>query len=364
MASTTTPSSTLMNFEPTEFSPIRWKSGHLELLDQRLLPHQVSWLSFHDASTVAQAITDMVVRGAPAIGITAAYGVVLSALAHQTALTPEHLQPITADIALLAKSRPTAINLMWALNRMERCLLNAVSEHSSSDAILATVMEEAILIHQQDIQFCHSIGAHGASLLSPNSTVYTHCNAGALATGGHGTALGVIRTAFAQHKISRVFAGETRPWLQGARLTSWELQQAGIPTLLVTEGAAGHTLKQHAVDWLIVGADRIAADGSVANKVGTYNLAILAQHHGCKVMVAAPSSTFDLTITQGEAIPIEQRAEQEVTQYQGTQIAPEGVSAVNPSFDVTPPSLIDAIVTERGIIERPNRDKIAAHFQQ
>lgn len=362
MAKTNSLPSSLMNFEPQEFSPIRWNNGALELLDQRLLPHQIHWVSYQDAPSVAQAITDMVVRGAPAIGITAAYGVALSAMAHRGTLSSEDLTPIMADITLLSNSRPTAINLMWALDHMKLCLLKAVAEHTAIDAIVTALIEEAISIHQQDIHFCHSIGDHGADLLSPNSTVYTHCNAGALATGGHGTALGVIRSAFAQDKISQVFAGETRPWLQGARLTSWELQQAGIPVRLVTEGAAGHTLKHNSVDWLIVGADRIAADGSVANKVGTYNLAILARHHNCKVMVAAPSSTFDLTIHQGDDIPIEQRADQEVTHYQDIPIAPEGVSALNPSFDVTPADLIDAIVTEHGVIERPNREKIAAHF--
>lgn len=347
------------SFIPEEFSPIRWSQSGLELLDQRKLPAQTEWLRFNTAPDVAKAIHDMVVRGAPAIGITAAYGVALSAIEHQQALGRGDTTAINQDIEQLAESRPTAINLMWALNRMKTIL--AAQPNAQ---VIPALVAEAIKIHQQDIEFCHSIGRHGASLIEPQSTVYTHCNAGALATGGHGTALGVIRTAFSQNKIAQVFAGETRPWLQGARLTSWELQQAGIPTRLVTEGAAGHTLKNNEVQWVIVGADRIAADGSVANKVGTYNLAILARHHHCKVMVAAPSSTFDLTIHSGEDIPIEQRAEEEVTQLQGIQIAPEGISALNPSFDVTPPELIDAIVTEQGIIEQPDAEKIRRHFQR
>ncbi len=365
---TKTSENTLSHFIPNEFSPIRWQNNTLELLDQRLLPQQMTWLGFQDAPSVATAIRDMVVRGAPAIGITAAYAVALSAIQHkqslnqpsqnQQSLSQEVIRVIEADIALLAESRPTAINLKWALDRM-----NAVLQASSADTVLENLIREAIEIHQQDIDFCHRIGAHGAKLIEAGSTLYTHCNAGALATGGHGTALGVIRTAFSQQKVAQVFAGETRPWMQGARLTSWELHQADIPVKLVTEGAAGHTMKQHQVNWLIVGADRIAADGSVANKIGTYNLAILARHHRCKVMVAAPSSTFDLTILNGDDIPIEQRPETEVTHLQSTPMAPNGVSALNPSFDVTPPDLVDAIVTELGVIHQPTREKIEQHFR-
>lgn len=357
MSSTACLHDSLANFTPTEFSPIRWRNSQLELLDQRQLPHQVEWLSYADANDVAQAITDMVVRGAPAIGITAAYGVVLSILKHQDALISGSTNNLKSDIQALAKSRPTAINLHWALDRM-----SALIDTTEPQQLVSRLAEEAIAIHQQDIDFCHQIGQHGASLISEGSQVYTHCNAGALATGGHGTALGVIRTAFAQNKISQVYAGETRPWFQGARLTSWELLEEGIPTFLVTEGAAGHTLKQNKVDWVIVGSDRIAADGSVANKIGTYNLAILARHHGCKVMVAAPSSTFDLSIQNGNDIPIEQRPTDEVTHYKQSAIASDGVKAINPSFDVTPPELVDVIVTERGIIHNPSTETIQAHF--
>ncbi len=348
----------LTTYLPEEFSPIRWTNNQLKLLDQRILPLDITWLTYSSAETVAQAITDMVVRGAPAIGITAAYGVVLSAIEHNRSILDGDYSAVMKDINILAQSRPTAINLFWALEQMEQVL-----KTSESADTIERLIQAAIEIHQQDIQFCHQIGDHGAGLLSPNSTVYTHCNAGALATGGHGTALGVIRTAFKKDKIKQVFAGETRPWLQGARLTSWELTQAGIPATLVTEGAAGHTMKSNPVDWVIVGADRISADGSAANKIGTYNLAVLAKFHGCKVMVAAPSSTFDMTIDSGLDIPIEQRPFTEVTQYKDHQIAPTDVIASNPSFDVTPPELIDAIVTEKGVILSPTKEKLLAHFQ-
>jgi len=358
MSSTALLNDSLANFTPDEFSPIRWRNGQLELLDQRQLPHRVEWLRYSNTCEVAQAITDMVVRGAPAIGITAAYGVVLSLINHQNALISGNNNSLQQDIQALAQSRPTAINLHWALDRM-----SALIERTEPEQLVSRLAKEAIAIHQQDIDFCHRIGQHGASLILEGSRVYTHCNAGALATGGHGTALGVIRTAFAQNKIAQVYAGETRPWFQGARLTSWELLEEGIPTFLVTEGAAGHTLKQNNVDWVIVGSDRIAADGSVANKIGTYNLAILARHHGCKVMVAAPSSTFDLSIQNGADIPIEQRPTEEVTHYKESAISASGVTAINPSFDVTPPDLVDVIVTERGIIHNPSTETIKAHFE-
>jgi methylthioribose-1-phosphate isomerase len=351
------------SFIPEEFSPIRWEAGQLQLLDQRILPHQQQWLSYDNATDVANAITDMVVRGAPAIGITAAYGVVLSALHHVESLASGDATGLQQDVKTLAASRPTAINLHWALQRMSKRLTKLNQTNQNIATVIQQLQQEAIAIHQQDINFCHQIGLHGASLITPESTLYTHCNAGALATGGHGTALGVIRTAHQQQKVAQVFAGETRPWMQGARLTSWELTQANIPTQLVTEGAAGYTMKNKNVDWLIVGADRISADGSAANKIGTYNLAILAKHHGCKVMVAAPSSTFDLTIEDGQHIPIEQRPTSEITHYKDIQIAPDCVEAFNPSFDVTPPELIDAIVTERGIIEQPTASKVAQHFK-
>lgn len=308
---------------------IRWHGDYLELLDQRLLPHQQQWLRYDNAAAIAQAIKDMVVRGAPAIGIAAAYGYALDAIAQRDLNTAYNL---------LAASRPTAVNLFWALERMQK-LGTANAEQ---------LVNEAIKIHQEDIAANLAIAKLGASLLPDDAVVYTHCNTGALATGGHGTALGVIRTGFQQGKIKHVYAGETRPWLQGARLTAWELQQEGIPATLVGDSAAAQLFRQEKVNWVIVGADRIAANGDTANKIGTYSLAVLAKHHGVKVMVVAPSSSFDLSIATGADIAIEQRPMTEVTEFRGQPVAPLGFPALNPSFDVTPYELIDAIVSEQG----------------
>jgi methylthioribose-1-phosphate isomerase len=345
------------DFIPTGFSPIKWQDNQLWLLDQRLLPQQETWINYQAPEQVANAITDMVVRGAPAIGITAAYGMLLSAMQSPADNAYQH-----AMLEKLSQSRPTAINLNWALAQV-----NDQLQEVNSDSLIEKLYALATQIHQQDIDNCQAMAKHGAEVIARTGTknkVYTHCNAGALATGGHGTALGVIRTAYAQGCIEHVFAGETRPWFQGARLTCWEMAREGIPTTLVTEGAAGHTMRQETPNWVIVGADRITADGSVANKIGTYNLAILAKHHGCKVMVAAPSSTFDLSLTDGIHIPIEQRDAQEVTHFQSQPIAAQGINVANPSFDVTPAELIDVIVTEQGIIESPDTETIAQHFSR
>jgi methylthioribose-1-phosphate isomerase len=322
--------------------------NQLVLLDQRKLPHQADYLILDDYHAIARAITDMVVRGAPAIGITAAYGIAICA-----ARQPNELNNA---FTVLAESRPTAVNLFWALKRMQQ-----LADRISGSANFAEqLMAEAKAIHAQDIEFNKAMGDFGASLIQPGSTVYTHCNAGALATGGYGTALGVIRSAFTQGKIKQAYAGETRPWLQGARLTAWELMQENIPVKLSCEGASGQLFRKGEVHWVIVGADRITAAGHVANKIGTYNLAVLARHHGVKFMVAAPSSTFDLTLQHGAEIPIEDRPMHEVTSLNGQQIAPQGCEAINPSFDVTPPELIDAIVCEKGIILPPFNENIRA----
>ena len=316
----------------TAVTAIRWTNDALELLDQRLLPHQQLWHRYHSAIDVAQAIRDMVVRGAPAIGIAAAYGYALDALAQRDLSQAEHV---------LAASRPTAVNLFWALKRMSKVAENAHSAH--------TFVEEALRIHQEDVAANLAMARYGADLLPEAATLYTHCNTGALATGGHGTALGVIRTAFQQQKIKHVYAGETRPWLQGSRLTAWELQQEGIPSTLVGDSAAAHLFQRERIDWIIVGADRIAANGDTANKIGTYSLAVLAKHHGIKMMVVAPSSSFDLSLASGHDIHIEQRPAQELTEFHGQAVAPHHFPALNPSFDVTPYDLIDAIVTEKGL---------------
>lgn len=324
--------------------PIVWHLDHLRLLDQRVLPHQTGYLTCRSAADVAEAIHAMAVRGAPAIGIAAAYGLVLAARAG--------LDGFEAAVAVLAASRPTAVNLRWALERMQR------ARASGADAI--ALEAEAIAIHQEDLAQNLRMGELGAALLPKGARVLTHCNTGALATGGHGTALGVIRSAHAQGKIAQVYNTETRPWLQGARLTAWELQQEGIPARLIADGAAAHLMHVEKIDWVIVGADRIAANGDTANKIGTYQLAVAARYHGCKFMVVAPSGTFDLACDSGAQIPIEERTATELTEFRGQAIAPTGFDAFNPVFDVTPATLIDAIVCERGVIEQPNTAQVRA----
>lgn len=331
---------------------IRFCHSTLQLLDQRRLPHEIIYIDYDDGFEVAKAIADMVVRGAPAIGITAAFGIVLEAIKqqHHTKLN------LTAVMDALAKSRPTAVNLFWAIEQMQACLKS--SEHFPVSQQVEQLTNKALEIFSDDIKANKTMGELGASLLREGAQVYTHCNAGALATGGHGTALGVIRSAHKINKIAHVYAGETRPWLQGARLTAWELMQEDIPVSLCAEGAAGQLLRQGNVEWIIVGADRIAANGDVANKVGTYNLAVLAKHHNVNVMVVAPTTTFDLNTKTGNDIPIEDRPQNEVTHLQGLSIAPDNCQAINPSFDMTPNDLIDAIVCEKGILTAPYKDKI------
>ncbi|PHS24522.1 MAG: S-methyl-5-thioribose-1-phosphate isomerase [Methylophaga sp.] len=334
--------------------PIDWRDNTLYLLDQRALPQQQIWLQYNQAEEVAKAITDMVVRGAPAIGITAAYAIVLVARQAFDTYGRAWKQAMVKPLATLAKSRPTAVNLHWAIARMT-ALYETLPDTASAEAVL---LKEAQAIHQQDIAANHTMGKLGAALIAKNSMVITHCNAGALATGGFGTALGVIRQAYADGKIKQVYADETRPWLQGARLTAWELQQDNIPVTLQAEGAAASLMATGKIDWVIVGADRITANGDVANKIGTYMLAILAKYHNVKMMVVAPTSTIDWQLPTGDAIPIEQRSAEEVTAINGHQIAPEGVPARNPAFDVTPASLIDAIVTEAGVVLSPSLDNM------
>ena len=329
-----------MTAHSSSFHAIEWRGQSLHLLDQRVLPHTHTVHDYTTAADVADAIRDMVVRGAPAIGITAAYGYALDAL---------NGRDLGEAYKVLAESRPTAVNLIWALERMAN--LGTEDPHA--------LVAEAKKIHEEDIAANLAMGQFGASLIKEGSRIYTHCNTGALATGGHGTALGIIRSAYADGKITQVYAGETRPWLQGARLTAWELMKDNIPVKLVCDGAAAQLFRAKGADWVIVGADRITANGDVANKIGTYSLAVLAKHHGMKVMVAAPTTTFDLSLDSGNAIPIEQRPMSEVTSLNGQPIAPEGCEAINPSFDVTPAELIDAIVTEKGFVEHPTVENIA-----
>jgi methylthioribose-1-phosphate isomerase len=310
--------------------PLRWHGDRLELLDQRLLPERMAYVTCRSAAEVAQAIRDMVVRGAPAIGCAAAFGVVLSKGSEEA-------------YQILAKSRPTAVNLFWALERMKRA---------------PDLRKEAEAIYAEDLATNRAIGRLGAQLIGERARVMTHCNTGALATAGYGTALGVIRAS--KDKGISVIACETRPYLQGARLTAWECVQEGIPCTLITDSMAGHLLSRGEVDAVIVGADRIAANGDVANKIGTYPLAVLARRHEIPFYVAAPLSSFDLTIPDGSKIPIEERAADEVTGYRGARWAPEGVSVRNPAFDVTPAELITGIITEKGVVLSPGRAGIQA----
>ncbi len=333
---------------------VSWTDGQLHLLDQRLLPQQQVTISYSNVKEVADAIRDMVVRGAPAIGVTAAFGIVLAARAQYKQHGAQWHAAIAGDLAVLAESRPTAVNLFWAIDRMS-ILMADMGESDPELALLA----EAQRIHTEDIAANRRMGELGAALIESRCAVQTHCNTGSLATGGFGTALGVIRAAYAAGKVSQVFADETRPWLQGARLTAWECVQDNIPVTLLVDGAGAHLMKQGEVKWLIVGSDRIAANGDVANKIGTYHAAIAAKYHGVKLMVVAPTSTIDMEISCGDDIPIETRPESELLALNGQSVAAEGATAWNPSFDVTPASLVDAIVTEKGVVLRPDSAKMA-----
>ncbi len=337
-------------------SPVTWIENGVTLIDQRVLPHKFELIHYDDVETLSAAITNMVVRGAPAIGITAAYGVVLAARTAYAESQLEWRDLIEEKLTLLMSSRPTAVNLRWAVDRMKG-LFNLIK--GDPELVL---LAEARAIHDEDIAANIRMGELGAALIESECQVLTHCNAGALATGGFGTALGVIRAAHALGKISSVFACETRPWLQGARLTAWELQQDNIPTTLLTDSAASHLYSQGNVKWVIVGSDRIAANGDVCNKIGTYTHAITARYHGVKVMVVAPASTIDLDTASGKDIPIEQRAGEEILSFSGVKIAAQHVPAWNPAFDVTPAALVDYLVTEKGVIESPDSCKLKSLF--
>ncbi|MFO8002956.1 S-methyl-5-thioribose-1-phosphate isomerase [Thioalkalivibrio sp.] len=341
---------------PDTIRPIRFRDGTLYLLDQRRLPVEARENAYTDPQAVAAAIRDMVVRGAPAIGITAAFGVVLACAAARRQQEGSWRAQVDVAMAELAASRPTAVNLFWALDRMRR-ILDACA---SADQACAASLAAAQAMLDEDIAANRRMGALGAALIAPGRAVLTHCNTGSLATGGFGTALGVIRSAWAGGRVTEVFADETRPWLQGARLTAWELVQDKIPVRLLCEGAAASLLRSGEVGWVIVGADRIAANGDTANKIGTYGLAILAREHGVDFMVAAPVSTIDFATDDGAAIPIETRPESEVLELAGQPVAARGARAWNPAFDVTPAGLITAIVTEHGVVRHPDRESLTA----
>jgi methylthioribose-1-phosphate isomerase len=339
---------------------IVWRNDHVQLLDQRRLPQEEVWLDCRDVDAVVEGIHGMAVRGAPAIGITAAYGVALSARARRR--EPGWREGVLEDMDRLAQSRPTAVNLFWALERMRRVLASC-DDAETAEAELAAA---AVAIHREDAAANRRMGELARDLMLEGQSgpfaILTHCNTGSLATGGYGTALGAIRSVWEAGFLSRVYADETRPWLQGGRLTAWELHRDGLPVVLNCDGAAAQIMRQGEVRWVIVGADRITANGDVANKIGTYGLAVLARHHGIGFMVVAPEATVDMALPSGEAIPIEQRDGSEVKTIQGKDIAPAEVTAFNPVFDVTTADLIDVIVTERGVVRQPTAEKMAALF--
>lgn len=334
-----------------------WEDDGLMLLDQRQLPHQLEYIRCDCVDHVIDAIQTMVVRGAPAIGIAAAYAVVLAVASAFERHGSDWQDVIRIELQALRKSRPTAVNLMWAIDSMVKQF--PAPEIDPRPAVLG----HARRLHREDVAANQAIGDWGAVYLDHNAQVLTHCNAGALATAGYGTALGVIRSAWRSGNLQHVYATETRPWLQGARLTAWELQQDGIPVTLIADGAAAQLMQQGNIACVITGADRIAANGDVANKIGTYALALCARAHGVRFMVAAPLSTIDRGTPDGDAIPIEQRPGEELLGYQGHRTAPAGVSAYNPVFDVTPAALIDILVTEVGAVAKPDFESIAGLFK-
>ena len=345
--------------------PVKWTDEGVAMLDQRLLPAEEKWLTYRDHNGVADGIRDMVVRGAPAIGVSAAYGVALGAKNFVGTNVDDLADELEFVGDILGKTRPTAVNLFWALDRMKRTFQNAKSDGKSVSEIKEILKNDAIAIHDEDIEAQRLIAQFGGELLSDNSTVLTHCNAGALATGGvWGTALGVIRGAVSQGKYIAVIADETRPYLQGARLTAWELMQDDIPVTLITDNMSGHIMKKGDVQAVVVGSDRIAANGDVANKIGTYMVAVLAKRHNIPFYVAAPLSTVDLNCPTGEEIPIEIRDRSEVTHVKEHQLAPDNVGITNYAFDVTPNDLVTAIITEKGVARAPYTESLRAQFEQ
>ena len=338
---------------------IRWHEDRLVLLDQTKLPNEIHFVECTRVDEVVAAIQGMVVRGAPAIGVCAAYGVVLGARTH-FAVSPEHwITSIEADLHALVQARPTAVNLKWALTRMRGVMEQTAGLGDPEPALLQAARQ----IHAEDVQANRALSGHGASLLEDGAIVLTHCNAGALATGGYGTALGIIRSAHAQNKIKAIYADETRPWFQGTRLTAWELLQDNIPVTVICDSAAASLMRQQRLAWVIVGADRVARNGDVANKIGTYALAVMAREHGVGFMVAAPTSTIDLEAGSGVEIEIEERSHSEISQYRDFSLAPAEAGVWNPVFDITPVALVTAMVTEKGVIHHPSEEKIQRLLQ-
>lgn len=336
----------------------------VRMLDQRELPAREVYLTLETPEQVAEAIRAMVVRGAPAIGVSAAYGVALGASQAVTSPPTEFDRRLAEVCERIGAARPTAVNLAWAVRRMERIAAGERAGGGDNRAVAERLEQEARRIHDEDLESCRAIGRYGATLVPGTATVLTHCNAGGLATAGYGTALGVVRGAVEAGKKVRVLADETRPYLQGSRLTAWELMKDGIETVLITDGMSGGLLRRGEIDLVVVGADRIAANGDVANKVGTYNVAVLARENDVPFYVAAPLSTVDLDTANGDGIPIEERDPGEVTEFRGTRVAPEGVGVLNPAFDVTPARYVDAIVTDAGIARPPYERSLRALFER
>ncbi len=343
----------------TDFSPIVWRGDSLSLLDQRKLPSEEVWIETSDYRAVVECIRNMSVRGAPAIGIAGAYGLALAAMELAQSCIGDFSDRLHAAAREIGRARPTGANLAWAVERM----LSASASAQTTEEVVSDLASEAASIHREDVEGNRRIGDNGAKLIPWGSRALTHCNTGALATGGYGTALGIIRAAWAQNRLERVYATETRPLLQGARLTAWELLRDGIEANLVADSAAGALMRRGEVNAVLVGADRVASNGDVANKIGTYSLAALARDNGIPFYVAAPASTFDMGISSGDEIVIEERDESEILSYGGNRIAPSGMSAFNPAFDVTPNRYVTAIVSERGVARPPYRRSLAAMME-
>jgi methylthioribose-1-phosphate isomerase len=341
---------------------IAWQQDAIVMVDQRKLPTQEVYVQCRSAADVARAIKTMVIRGAPAIGVAAAMGIALGMARSKAKGTRQFATEFQKTCDLMAATRPTAVNLFWAIDRMKRAFADTAQAGASVEEICGRLEAEARRIHDEDVDSCRAIGAHGATVVPDAAAVLTHCNAGALATAGCGTALGVIRGAVALGKSVRVFADETRPFLQGARLTAWELVRDGIATTVITDNMAGALMRQGLIDLVVVGADRIAANGDVANKVGTYSISVLAREHGIPFYVAAPLSTIDLATPEGGGIPIEERPAREVTHVGAVRVTPAGCGIRNPAFDVTPARYVDGIITERGIARAPYESSLRAAF--
>jgi methylthioribose-1-phosphate isomerase len=339
---------------------IEWKDNAVVMIDQRKLPSAEIYVTCKTAAEVAKAIKTMVIRGAPAIGVAAAMGIALGMRRSTASGTKQFTTEFQKTCDLMASTRPTAVNLFWAIERMKHVFAEAAQGGCSVDEIKQRLETEAHRIHDEDVQSCRTMGAHGATLVPQDARILTHCNAGALATAGYGTALGVIRAAVEQGKRVAVLADETRPFLQGARLTAWELVKDGIDTTVITDNMAGAMMRLGHVDLVVVGADRIAANGDVANKIGTYGVAVLAKEHRIPFYVAAPISTVDLATPDGSRIPIEERNDKEVTHVGASRVTPEGARIRNPAFDVTPNTYVTAIITERGIARAPYAESLEA----